>query len=175
MNPLLPGRVDALQARFVAIERERMAGIPILHPGLQVHATGFTEWQPAPLQAGDPLQDTTVALGVLITPWFMSLLLLPLETLWHPDAVGHRLLRAPGPQSLEFLGAQDDVLGYYESCALFSPMQDFADQPHAIAVAHAVLEQLRQPAAPGMPQEASAVPRSAAPTRRALLFGRRTG
>ena len=47
------------------IQRERMADIPLLNPALEVQAVGFSVWE-------------AYCLGVLITPWFMNLMLLPL-------------------------------------------------------------------------------------------------
>ena len=41
-----------------------MAGVPMLNPALRVQAVGFRHWQ-------------SHWLGVLVTPWFMNLMLLP--------------------------------------------------------------------------------------------------
>jgi [NiFe] hydrogenase assembly HybE family chaperone len=55
---------DAVEEAFFRIQREQMADVPILNPALQVEAVDFQRWQGH-------------WLGVVVTPWCMSLLLLP--------------------------------------------------------------------------------------------------
>jgi [NiFe] hydrogenase assembly HybE family chaperone len=145
-------RVRALQALYERIAVTRMAGVPILHPGLQVQAIGF-----APVDGG------RAAVGVLLTPWFMNLLWLPLQAPGDapPLPVGHTRVRCVGSERFDFLGADEPGFGPYESCSLFSPMHAFVDQAAAVATAEAVLAALREP-----------VPQTG---RRALLLGRRAG
>jgi len=68
-------RVADLVARFDDIARTRMVGVPLLNPALQVEAVGFT------LQAEGEgeLAGAGVAVGILVTPWFMNLVRLPLR------------------------------------------------------------------------------------------------
>lgn len=146
---VLTERVAILEALFRRIQRERMAGVPILHAELRVQAVGF-----AAEASG------ACALGVLITPWFMNLLRLPLQSDAPMAAPGLTVARAVGEHRLDFLGASEDDFGTYEACSLFSPMFEFQDQAAAVATAEAVLEELRRPP----PVQAG---------RRALLFGRR--
>ena len=64
----LPERVATLERAFRQVAETRMQGVPLLNAALQVQAVGFA-----------PLADEPgVALGVLVTPWFMNLLRLPL-------------------------------------------------------------------------------------------------
>jgi len=179
---LLASRVAALVRQFEHIAVTRMAGLPVLNPALQVQAVGF---------ATEPDQPA-MALGVLVTPWFMNLIRLPLA-----DAV-RDLLPAPGcdaplhlgAQQLDFIGAHEDVIGRYALCSLFSPMADFADQAGAVATALAVLDLLRpanlaglQPGraaaagAAGPASRPATVPQAAPqqPARRGFLFGRSAG
>lgn len=190
---LLASRVAALVRQFEHIAVTRMAGLPVLNPALQVQAVGF---------ATEPDQPA-MALGVLVTPWFMNLIRLPLA-----DTVLD-LLPAPGcdaplqlgAQQLDVIGAHEDVIGRYALCSLFSPMADFADQAGAVATALAVLDLLRPtadaPPRPGQPAPAAAAlaapaaATSSAPTapapsaalaaapqqpaRRGFLFGRLAG
>lgn len=119
-----------LERVFDSILHERMRGMPVLNPALAVKAVGFRDWH------GD-------CLGVLITPWFMNLVLLP-----HDAAAGQT--RQPGDKlavrfpsgAYEFIVNAEAALGTYLSCSLFSPMFDFADQQAAEATAAAVMEAL---------------------------------
>lgn len=143
-------RVAELEALFARIAATRMAGIPILHPGLRVQAVGFEA-------DGD-----AAAVGVLVTPWFMNLVWLPLVPGDDALPVGATRDRRVGRETFPFLGAHEAGFGAYESCSLFSPMADFANHDAAIATARAVLDELRRPEPP-----------APVSSRRALLFGRR--
>lgn len=154
-------RAAALAAAFHEVETTRMAGLPLLHPRLHVEALGFQR------DAHDP----SVALGVLVTPWFMNLVRLPLDASAEQAlaGVGERRTRKVGALEVDFLGAHEASFGRFEACSLFSPMAQFADQPGAVAVAQQVLAQLRAPAAAAQPM---VTPKAAVPDRRAFLFGR---
>ena len=75
MQELVQARVERLEAVFRDIAATRMVGVPLLHPGLQVQAVGFA-----------PEPEGSSALGVLVTPWFMNLLRLPLAGAGEPPA-----------------------------------------------------------------------------------------
>ena len=133
-------RVRALEGRFRAIDRGPMADLPMRHPGLQVQVVGIT-----------PLADAPdVAVGILITPWCMNLLRLPLRPAPAKDGlwleVGRKGVRQIGPQSFEFIGAHEPGFDAYEVCSLFSPMNEFIDQAAAVATAYEVLKLLRSDA-----------------------------
>jgi len=126
---------DRLASAFQAIHRERMAGLPILHPALGVAVVDGRCWQGH-------------WLGVLVTPWCMNLVLVP--------ALGSRLAQAPEGAvevldfpagAFEFTVSVLDGLGSIAACSLFSPMQLFADQPAAEATAAAVMAGLFEPEA----------------------------
>jgi [NiFe] hydrogenase assembly HybE family chaperone len=182
-------RVATLQAVFAEIAGSRMAGLPLLNPRLQVEAIGFELLHaPAPAPTGEPPACSAAlpcggpcALGVLVTPWFMNLVCLPLLAQDLPAAVGQRQSRLIGGQQFDFLVAHEPALGSFGACSLFSPMQDFGDAAMARATALAVLDLLRQgPAAPLLPspQLPPVAPRPAVaglapgPARRGFLFGR---
>lgn len=156
---MVHARVEQLQDVFRRIAATRMAGVPVCHPGLRVQAVGFER---VPEEPG-------LALGVLVTPWFMNLVRLPLDPT-QPGALAERASarRVHGGHVFEFLGAFEPELGPFESCSLFSPMAEFADQAAAVATAHEVLALLRTPA----PAPAPVAP-PPAPARRGFLFGRR--
>ena len=81
MTDALCEQVERLEAVFRSVAATRMKGIPLLHCGLRVEAVGFA-----------PEPDGVMASGVLVTPWFMNLLRLPLgtvpESLLEPGATG---------------------------------------------------------------------------------------
>jgi [NiFe] hydrogenase assembly HybE family chaperone len=181
----LGSRIELLERAFRDIAATRMRGVPVLHAPLQVQAVGFAPGEPG------------WALGVLVTPWFMNLLRLPIEPLTSlappspsedlpPSsaaaaaatclAIGRDAPREIGGESLHFIGAHEGQVGHFEVCSLFSPMFQFADQAAAVATAGEVLRLLRNPSAPTPERRAAALPAApetaAVPARRSFLFGR---
>lgn len=149
----LQARCGALEAAYEQIGRTRMAGVPVLNAKLQVQAVGFV------VEA----DEAQVACGVLVTPWFMNLLRLPLDAQVAMLAVGAKAERDCGPQRFEFIGAFEDAVGAFEAASLYSPMFEFADQAAAVATAQEVLRLLRPLPEPAQPAQAA---------RRGFLFGR---
>lgn len=149
-------RVSGLAVHFREIGDAQMRDLPFYNAHLQVEAWGF-----APL-APDSL------LGVLITPWFMNLIVLPrdLEPV-QPHRYGHsRTIALPGGER-KFLYGGDEGIGAFWAHSLHSPMQKFASPAHARGEARACLAQaLKSPVA------AAAAP---SPSRRAFLMGARAG
>jgi len=143
----LTARWRSLEQAFVEIQRTRMAGLPLLHPGLRVQALDF---QPLP-------QRPALAIGVLVTPWFMNLVGLPLDddTATALPSPGLPLDLDLGDRRFRFFGGDEPGVGRYAAASLFSPMHNFADQAAAVATAREVLDRLRVSA-----------------SRRGLLFGR---
>jgi [NiFe] hydrogenase assembly HybE family chaperone len=125
-----PCPAGALEAAFRGVLQRQMQDMPMLNPALAVEAVGFRPWNEH-------------WLGILITPWFMNLVLMPrVHARWNP--IGARETRPyVFPAGVfEFIGARDPVLGDYQACSLFSPMFDFADQVGAHDTAVAALEAL---------------------------------
>jgi [NiFe] hydrogenase assembly HybE family chaperone len=149
-------RVSALVDFYRCVQTERMQGVPILNPALSVEAVGFL-W-------GD--EGQTVAEGVLITPWFMSLVRLPAALQDHGGRVARKAVHAFGNERFEFIGAHDPAVGYHETCALFSPMGGFGSQAQAVETALASLALLR-------PEPVPAVEAAPVPSRRAFFMARR--
>ena len=118
---------DAVEEAFFRIQREQMADVPILNPALSVKAVDFQRWQGH-------------WLGVVVTPWCMSLLLLPgSEQGWVATGDNkRRFVRFPAGD-FAFLGSSEVELGEYQSCPLFSPMDRFASQHQASLTARASL------------------------------------
>ncbi len=161
MNPhpadLLNARVADLAALFTTIAHTRMAGVPVLNTALRVETIGFEC-----LPAGD---GEAAGLGVLITPWFMNLVRLPLQSDDSAAQLGRTHEELLAGQRFEFIGAHETALGAFGACSLFSPMFEFADQATARATALEVLAQLRRP-------PVAAARSEAVPARRSFLFGR---
>lgn len=149
-------RVSALVQFYRLVQTERMQGVPILNPALSVEAVGF-RW-------GDDQQ--AVAEGVLITPWFMSLVRLPAALEGHGGRVARKAVHGFGSERFEFIGAHDPAVGYHETCALFSPMGGFQSQAQAVETAEASLAMLRPAPTPAPTAEP-------VPARRAFFTGRR--
>lgn len=156
--------MSALVTHFVRVQTERMVGIPLLNPALSVEAVGF-QWASPVGEGAEP-----VAEGVLITPWFMSLLRLPSVNGPHGHRVGRKTVRDFGSERFEFIGAYDPAIGYHESCALFSPMNGFTSQDLARDTARASLALVRP--APEAP-ELAPVAAEPLPPRRAFFMARR--
>lgn len=157
-------RMKCIERVFYLIATTRMAGIPVLNRRLLVEAIGFEPLPDAPDQAGGEI-------GILITPWFMNLIWLPLcnEAEVSPLPVGQSVVRELGVHTFEFIGAWEAELGSYQFCSLFSPMFEFADQDSARATAMEVLRLLLGGASA---YSASSPAEAAQMNRRGFLFGR---
>jgi [NiFe] hydrogenase assembly HybE family chaperone len=158
----LKSRVAALEGFYRQVQRERMQGIALLNPALWVEAVGF-QWA----ARANAAEETSppIAEGVLIAPWFMSLVRLPATLLHHQDRVGRSQVRNFGCERFDFIGSHDPMVGYHETCALFSPMNDFDTQTQARDTAREVLAALC-PKAPARPAQESM------PARRAFFMAR---
>lgn len=148
----LRSRVLALQRAFERIAHARMADMPLNNPRLEVATVHF--------RAND---ETDFALGVLVTPWCMNLLRLPLRDGLPVLGVGSTATRDIGARRFDFIGAHEPDVGAFEACSLFSPMFEFADQAAAVATAKEALKELRGSGVARPPQQ---------PARRGFLFGR---
>jgi [NiFe] hydrogenase assembly HybE family chaperone len=119
-----------LEAVFEQIYQQRMRDVPMVNDKLQVHAIDFQPWQQH-------------YLGVLSTPWFMNLMLLP------GDDEDWSALPELGKQShvfpsgrYEFITGYEEEIGKYQMCSLFSPMFDFADDNAAVQTAHIIMREI---------------------------------
>lgn len=160
----LPDPSPRLNHAFGEVAR-RMAGLGFVNPALEVEAVAFSPWQGH-------------WLGVMVTPWFMNLVLLPRESAsWQPLAPGAKRKLAFPAGVYEFVGADDAVVGEHQTCSLFSPMHDFADHAAARLVAQLAREALFDAAhaeVPVFPQPDLAPPAAAAAplSKRDFLRGR---
>lgn len=121
---------EGLEHLFRRIERERMQGLPLINPALRVKAVGFRQWHGH-------------CLGVLITPWFMNLMLLPSEgDDWQQLNIGDKQLHQLPSGPYEFILGEEAGIGRYQMCSLFSPVFEFSDQETAETTAEAAMEAL---------------------------------
>jgi len=120
-----------LETVFNGILATRMRGVPVINPELSVQAVGFK-----------PFNEDW--LGVLITPWFMNLLLLPGpdDSRWRELPPGSKFEQTFPYGTFEFTLADEAQLGVYALCSLFSPMFQFESQAAALATAQASLQGL---------------------------------
>lgn len=125
---------NAVEEAFFRIQREQMADVPILNPALSVEAVDFQRWQGH-------------WLGIVVTPWCMSMLLVPgsAENWVSTGENRRRFVRFPAGD-FAFLGSAEAELGEYQSCPLFSPMGRFSSQSEATMTARASLVALLAPA-----------------------------
>ncbi|SMF97735.1 [NiFe] hydrogenase assembly chaperone, HybE family [Methylomagnum ishizawai] len=140
---------------FERLARTGMADLPIANPALRVEAVGFVAWD-------------SEWVGVLITPWAVNLMVLPGQ----PEVSTNTGLDGGAIQSRRFPSGvygfrtgHIDGLGVYQSCSLFSPPGEFADQDAARAVALEIMGLLFQ-------LEAALAPPPVQVSRRSFLRGR---
>ena len=121
--------VDALLDYYRQVYEETFRDLPIANAALDVEAVGFR-----------PLEEHR--LGVLITPWFMNLFLLPGTERWDDRPQGSACqLEFPGSK-VEFRVSHEEDLGTILSAALFSTVADFPEQALAREVAQETLRLL---------------------------------
>ncbi len=104
-----------------------MQGLPFINSKLRVETVGFQSWEEHEL-------------GVLITPWFMNLILLP-----EVDAdidQGQKIDAGFPSGNIELTAAQDEKLGLYFSAVLFSSVMDIPNQGTARDIAAEVMREL---------------------------------
>ena len=122
---------DRLVADFTEVYHAKMRDVPIVNKALRVEAVGFRAWNGH-------------VLGVLVSPWFMNLVLLPDGQDWSGLVPGTKEVVAFPSGEYEFLHNTREMTGGNKACSLFSPMHDFTRQKDATDVARAVMVALFQ-------------------------------
>jgi hydrogenase assembly chaperone HypC/HupF len=141
---------DAVEEAFFRIQREQMADVPILNSALSVEAVDFQRWQGH-------------WLGVVVTPWCMSLCCCPAAIrAGSPPATTSAASCTFRPAISPSSAAARPELGEYQSCPLFSPMNRFATQHEASLTARASLVALLT--VPGQAEAAATVSRGEKPS-----------
>ncbi|MDR3465133.1 MAG: [NiFe]-hydrogenase assembly chaperone HybE [Xanthobacteraceae bacterium] len=155
-----PTEFGALLAEHYRLIGERsMRDLPVYNDSLSVEAVGFE------------LHGEVIA-GILITPWFMNVVLLPLDDRLASQRPGASFAHGFPVGTLDFTVADIDAVGRIGTCSLFSPMFDFGDIDTARATATAALAEIVSPRVD--PAAANGRPASAV-DRRSLLRGSLTG
>ncbi len=125
--------IEKLLARFTLIGEQRMRDLPIYNHALKVETVAFQT-----LDAGK-------SIGVLITPWFMNVILLyatqPQEHITPGNKVTHEL---PTGEH-QFMVGEDEELGRYDFITLSSPMVRYKTQQLAREAAYKGLNKLLNP------------------------------
>lgn len=116
-------RVRALVAEFERIGAESMRGLPFYNEALAVEAVGFE-------RLGDEW------LGVVITPWFLNLMLVPDQPIPYVEAANgkKRTLDLPGG-TVKFLCGGTEGFGLFYAHSIASPMHVYKTQDQARAAA----------------------------------------
>lgn len=100
-----------------------MRDLPFVNPALAVEAHGFRQLD------GDWL-------GVVITPWFVNLLLVSGGgTLWGDIPAGERRYLALPCGTMQFIADDDPDIGPYQYCPLIAPVDQLPDMATARIVA----------------------------------------
>lgn len=150
---------DAVEAAFFRIQHERMAEVPMLNPALAVEAIDFQLWR-------------RHWLGIVVTPWCMSLLLIPGSVSdWISTGENQRRFINFPAGDFAFLGSDEPELGEFQTCSLFSPMDKFATQSDAVMTARAAMLGLL--AAPTRPEVENPAGEPSLSRRRFLALGSR--
>lgn len=153
MTPWADDPTADIAAVFADIAATRMAGLAICNPALRVEAIGFRR------------AESGHWVGALVTPWAINLLCLPGHADWPAAAAGsHCDWRFPSGV-YEFIVADEDRLGRYHLCSLFSPAGDVASHEQARLTALAALTALFNDPLAAPPPAAATPPAS----RRAFL------
>lgn len=150
----IESRIAELVDQFRRIGETQMRDLPIYNTSLSVEAVGF-----------QPIGEHWI--GVLVTPWFMSAILLPpAKTAMDYTLIGKKTRQVLPAATFDFVSGGVETVGGYESLPLSSPMGAFPTQDSAHREAQARLLALMTP-----PEE---TPQSTAPSnpgRRIFLRG----
>lgn len=122
---------SALVAAFSLIARTRMHDVPICNRNLQVEAVGFRH-----------MPEGHWA-GAMITPWAINLLCLPgQEEGWPALPACSKCDWKFSSGDYEFTVAEEESIGTYHLCSLFSPALEFESHEAACLTALAAIHAL---------------------------------
>ena len=131
-----PARVAALAASFERIGRESMQGLPFYNEALAVEAIGFERF-------GEGWA------GILITPWFMNLMLLSDQPVPYTEAANGEKCSVELPCGpVTFLRGGTEDFGMFQAHSIASPMDVYKTQNQVRAAAKRALASMRTPPRP---------------------------
>lgn len=145
---------ERLSTIYRTIVEPRMRDLPIYNPLLDVQSVGFHNHE-------------GLALGILVTPWFMNIVRAELtpETALPPARRGDILkVRLPAGD-FDFVVGEVAGFGRLDAASLYSPVFEFTD-PQATRIA-------AEAALVAVLDKGTLAPPPATLDRRAMLFGRR--
>jgi [NiFe] hydrogenase assembly HybE family chaperone len=126
-----------LESCFRKIEQEQMQGMPVLNPAMQVQAVGFVEWQGRQM-------------GIMITPWFMSLIMLSCtDDDWDALPIGQAHEHEFPEKKFKFVLNEFEGIGRCQIHALHSPMSKFESHQAALDEASRILASMMVEVEPG--------------------------
>lgn len=124
-----------LEDCYRRIGERSMRDLPIYNDALSIAAIGFD------------IRNDAIS-GILVTPWFMNLILVPRDGSLASRATGSSFSHAFAAGAIDFTVGDIDGVGRIASSSLFSPMFEFDDMEAAKATATAaMIEILTSPAA----------------------------
>jgi [NiFe] hydrogenase assembly HybE family chaperone len=152
-----------LEAHYRHVWQTRMHDLPFVNAALGVEAIGFARYQ------GDWL-------GVVITPWFLNLLLVSGGgLLWGDIPAGERRYLSLPCGTLQFIADDDPDIGPYQYCPLIAPVSDLADMAQARLIATDALNTVFLPPAPPAEPESPPVAEEKPAVSRRGFFRRLAG
>ena len=131
-NQVTEDRITKLVQRFTHIGDTGMRDLPIYNHNLEVEAVGFQ------------LTDKGW-LGVLITPWFINVILLPEQKVAASVPLGEKVTHELPSGEHVFTVGEDDEVGGYDFITLASPTLKFKSQQLAHDAAKKALTKLLTP------------------------------
>lgn len=112
-----------LEAAFHAVAADGMRDLPFFHSQMPIRACGFQlfeqQW-----------------VGCMLTPWMLSLMVLPgPKQRWESRQIGEKLALALPCGNVSFTLGEIDGCGQYLACSLMSPLESSLGADQALALA----------------------------------------
>ncbi|EAW1057705.1 hydrogenase-2 assembly chaperone [Salmonella enterica subsp. arizonae] len=147
--------VARVQAAFEEIAHRSMHDLSFLHPNMPVHVSDFTLFEG---------QWT----GAVITPWMLSALIFPgPDQIWPVRTIGEKLGLQLPYGTMTFTVGELEGVSQYLACSLMSPLSHSLSPEEGVRLADDCARMLLS-----LPVSNPDAPQT---SRRALLFGRRSG